>query len=139
MSRRAVVGTGLALSMIIGVFAVVATQMKRNVDLAKSARAVNDCRFYGAQLEGYRARQGSFPTTEQGLRALIGEPWAASDSQSKPILRSIPEIISDDWGTPYIYRSPGVRHPDAYDLFSAGPDRKPDTSDDVWPSRVKEI
>jgi general secretion pathway protein G len=119
--------------MIIAVCAVIATQMKRNVDLAKSARAVNDCRFYGAQLEAYRARHGSFPTTEQGLRALIGEPWAASDSQSKPILHSIPEIIPDDWGTPYIYRSPGMRHPGGYDLFSAGPDRRADTADDIYP------
>ena len=133
MSRRAAVGTGIALSVIIATFAVIAMQMNRNMDLAKSARAVNDCHFYGTQLKAYRARHGSFPTTEQGLQALIGEPWATSHSEREPILRSIPDIIPDDWGTPYIYRSPGARHPDGYDLFSAGPDRKADTSDDICP------
>jgi|GEM_PF-4062381 len=38
----------------------------------------------------------------------------------------------DPWGRPFIYKHPGVKHPDSFDLFSAGPDRKAGTDDDIW-------
>jgi len=41
-------------------------------------------------------------------------------------------IPKDPWQNPYIYVSPGRKHPDSFDLYSAGPDRKPDTPDDDW-------
>ena len=36
------------------------------------------------------------------------------------------------WGSDYVYRSPGLKNPGTYDLYSAGPDRIPDTPDDDW-------
>ena len=42
------------------------------------------------------------------------------------------EVPKDAWNTPYIYRYPGQRNPAGYDLFSAGPDKIPDTADDDW-------
>jgi hypothetical protein len=36
----------------------------------------------------------------------------------------------DPWGTTYRYRSPGVHHPDAYDIWTAGPDKIDGTTDD---------
>ena len=61
---------------------------------------------------------GYYPSTDQGLQALVP--------------RLMEEVPKDAWGTPYVYRYPGKRYPNEYDLFSAGPDRIPDTADDEW-------
>jgi general secretion pathway protein G len=44
------------------------------------------------------------------------------------------ELPKDPWGSDYIYRDPGLKNPGGYDLYSAGPDRQGDTSDDDWGS-----
>jgi general secretion pathway protein G len=72
-----------------------------------------DVRYIVDQLERYKANNGHYPTAKEGLRAISRLP-------------------QDPWHHDYIYRIPGTRHPDAYDLFSAGPDRKADTADDYW-------
>ncbi len=40
--------------------------------------------------------------------------------------------LAISWGSDYVYRSPGLKNPGTYDLYSAGPDRIPDTPDDDW-------
>jgi general secretion pathway protein G len=65
------------------------------------------------ELDHYKAANGSYPTTDQGLRVLS-------------------VTLKDPWGHDYIYRSPGIPHHDPYDVFSAGPDGKPNTVDDDW-------
>ena len=82
------------------------------------------------QLKMYESRNGFFPTSEQGLKALVVQP----DTEPRPSqwMQLTEEVPKDPWQNEYIYRCPGVRHPDSYDLFSAGRDRKPDTGDDVW-------
>jgi general secretion pathway protein G len=59
---------------------------------------------------------GSYPSTEQGLNVLVP--------------KLLEELPTDPWRTPYVYRFPGQKDPLSYDLFSAGPDRIPDTADD---------
>jgi len=66
-----------------------------------------------AELERYKTANGRYPTTEEGLRVLSSRP-------------------KDPWGRDYIYRAPGIPHGDPYDLFSAGPDGRPNTIDDDW-------
>jgi len=41
-------------------------------------------------------------------------------------------VPKDPWASDYIYRCPGLKNPSGYDLYSAGPDRIPDTQDDDW-------
>ena len=101
--------------------------VKRSVDIAGCARVANDSAFFRAQLERYRKMHGAYPSTEQGLQALVGQSFGPPEADDW-----IGEIPPDEWDTPYIYRCPGRKHPDGYDLFSAGPDRKADTADDVW-------
>jgi general secretion pathway protein G len=73
---------------------------------------------------------GFYPTTEQGLQALVTRP--DTDPQPTRWYQLFKDVPKDPWQNTYIYRCPGIKHPDSYDLFSAGPDRKPDTSDDDW-------
>lgn len=81
------------------------------------------------QLKLYQAMNGFFPNTKQGLQALVTRPTTnPKPSHWLKLLNSAP---IDPWGKPYIYLQPGVKHPDSYDLYSAGPDQKPNTADDI--------
>ncbi|MCE5327718.1 MAG: type II secretion system major pseudopilin GspG [Planctomycetaceae bacterium] len=76
---------------------------------------------------------GRFPTSQEGLAALLQQPGNLS-SWSGPYLETN-AIPQDPWGTAYIYRCPGTHNVD-YDVLSCGPDMQPDTADDIgnWTS-----
>lgn len=69
----------------------------------------------------YRMHMGGYPTTEQGLEALIEPPSNNADRWRGPYLEN-GEIPLDPWNNPYQYRYPGKKNPDGYDVFSFGPD-----------------
>lgn len=71
-------------------------------------------------LEQYRLDVGSYPSSEQGLNALVTAPPGVSRWQGPYLKRNVP---LDPWGSPYQYRSPG-QHGDI-DIFSFGADGKP--------------
>lgn len=97
---------------------------------AKTTAVRADVQAIGTQLKLYESMNGFYPTTEQGLQALVTRP--DSDPQPARWYQLFKEVPKDPWQNIYIYRCPGIKHPDSYDLFSAGPDRKPDTADDDW-------
>lgn len=80
-------------------------------------------------LKLYELDNGFFPTTEQGLRALLKKPANPPVPQNwnGPYLEKMPV---DPWGRPYQYQSPGIHRPHDYDLYSTGKDPKPDKTDD---------
>lgn len=71
-------------------------------------------------LDQYRLDIGRYPTTEQGLGALVQRP-ASESKWSGPYLRK--DVPLDPWGKPYQYKFPGERS--EYDLFSYGKDGQP--------------
>ena len=81
--------------------------------------------FEGA-LQYYSFDTGRFPTTAEGLQALVQNP-SGSDSWRGPYLRK--GVPNDPWERPYIYRSPGD-HSD-FDLCSVGADGIEGTDDDI--------
>lgn len=86
-------------------------------------------------LMGYRMDVGSYPSTEEGLTALLLAPEGKEDRWKRPYLNSAEEL-KDSWGKPYQYRFPGSKNPSGYDLWSLGPDGQDGTADDVgnWES-----
>jgi general secretion pathway protein G len=74
-----------------------------------------------SSLDLYRLDTGSYPTTQQGLGALIRNPGNVPGWKG-PYVDS-PTPPADPWGTPYGYRAPGERG--AYDLYSLGSDKAP--------------
>ena len=68
-------------------------------------------------LSQYRLDVGRFPTTAQGLDALLKAPTGEARWQGPYLQRAIP---LDPWGHPYQYRSPGAAGD--FDLFSFGKD-----------------
>lgn len=72
-------------------------------------------------LQSYRIDTGRFPTTAQGLKALVTQP--ADDPRWRgPYLQG--DVPADPWGTPYQYRTPGTQGRD-FELLSYGKDRVP--------------
>jgi len=72
-------------------------------------------------LTTYKIQVGSYPTTAEGLRALVKAPGGKAAKWHGPYLDP-PDIPKDPWGNPYQYRSPGAHNPDSYDCWSFGAD-----------------
>jgi len=119
----------IVVSIIVVLLGLAISRMGNPIGFAKATGVRADVQSIGTQLMQYEAMNGFYPTTEQGLQALVTQP----DSEPRPN-RWFPffkELPKDPWGSLYIYRCPGIKHPDKYDLYSAGPDRQADTPDDV--------
>lgn len=81
-------------------------------------------------LLAYKADMGSYPTTEQGLRALVENVDASNTNWAGPYLKSSKSIPKDAWHNDFIYVFPGT-HQNDFDLYSKGEDQKENTADDI--------
>lgn len=86
-----------------------------------------------AALDAYKTSVGEYPSTTQGLQALQVRPadlprtkvWDGPYLSSQhAILPLKTDMLTDPWGHPYRYRSPGTHKPDSFDVWSATPDGK---------------
>lgn len=91
---------------------------------AKIARAQIDA--LEKALDQYRADVGRYPSTEQGLAALVTRPANEPRWAGPYLKRSLP---NDPWGRPYLYKSPG-EHAEV-DISSLGRDGQPGGSSDA--------
>lgn len=83
-------------------------------------------------LSRYRIEMGDYPSTSEGLSALITAPSSAGDKWHGPYIdTSGDKVPMDPWGQPYEYRYPGTKNSGGYDLFSKGPDKTAETPDDI--------
>jgi len=103
--------------------------MKDNLGIAQDTRVKSDLKAIDISLMSYRGSNGFYPTTEQGLKALVVKPTTEPIPRNwRPYMKEVP---TDSYGQEYRYREPGTKNTDSYDLFSIGKDRKPDTADDI--------
>ena len=105
-------------------------QLGGNVEYAKHTKISADVQAISTQLKLYESMNGFFPTTDQGIQALVSQP--ESDPKPTRWYQLFKEMPKDPWQNNYIYRNPGMKNTGSYDLYSAGPDRQPDTADDDW-------
>ncbi len=120
----------LVVSIIVILLGVAVSRLGNTTGIAKSVRIQADIQAIKSQLRTYEAMNGFLPTTEQGLQALVTKP--DSDPVPQRWTQFFEQLPKDPYGSNYIYRSPGTKNPNGYDLFSPGPDRLPDTTDDDW-------
>jgi general secretion pathway protein G len=120
----------LVLTLSILFFGACGKPMMEPPIRAQHERIVADLQKLKPQLTLYKYTSGFYPPTGQGLQALVTEPMTSPKPAHWHQL--YPALPRDPWGRDYVYRCPGKLHPDKYDLFSAGPDRLPDTADDDW-------
>jgi general secretion pathway protein G len=117
--------------MIIGLLLGTAIyKLRGNVEVGRAVAVQSSISSIRTQIKLYESLNGFPPTTEQGIKSLVSPP----ESEPRPtrwtqLLDSVPK---DPWGKDFIYISPGRKNPNGYDLYSAGPDRTPDTADDDW-------
>lgn len=121
----------LVVIIILGLIAaLVVPRITGRVDEAKIEATKIQMRAIKDALEQYKLDNGIYPTTEQGLKALIEMPNTPPlPSRWRPYLDKLPQ---DAWGRNFVYLSPGIKRP--FELRSLGADGKEDTEDDldVW-------
>jgi general secretion pathway protein G len=107
--------------VILGILAsIIVPKIMGRPDEARAAKAKQDIRAVTAALDLYRLDNFSYPTTEQGLEALVTKPSnlaAGANWKKGGYLDSLP---TDPWNKPYLYLQPGVHG--EFDLYSFGAD-----------------
>jgi len=120
----------IVVSIIVILLGLAISRIGNPTGFAKQTAVRADVQAIGTQLMQYEAMNGFYPTTEQGLQALVTQPQ--NDPRPTRWYQLFRELPKDPWGSDYIYRDPGLKNPSGYDLYSAGPDRQADTADDDW-------
>lgn len=85
---------------------------------------------YKTSFVRYKIDMGDYPSTADGLRALVAAPANRADQWHGPYLAD-GKLPNDPWGEPYIYKYPGTHNKNGYDIFSKGPDHVEGTKDDI--------
>jgi general secretion pathway protein G len=113
----------MVVVVILGILgALIVPQMFGQVDKARVAKARQDLKTIEAALEMYRLDNFRFPSTDQGLKALIEKPADSSVRNWKPG-GYIKDLEKDPWDNDYRYAYPGT-HGKEIDLFSYGADNQ---------------
>jgi len=109
----------MVVIMILGVLAaLVVPRVMSRPDEARAIAARQDIAQVMQALKLYRLDNGRYPTTEQGLQALVSRPSSGPAAENwKSYLDKLPK---DPWGRPYQFLSPGVKG--EIDVFSLGAD-----------------
>lgn len=120
----------MVVIVILGVLAsLVIPSLLGNKDRADRQKAVSDIVTLENALDMYKLDNSRYPTSAQGLKALVSAPVSAPQPRNYRTDGYIRRLPQDPWGNDYRLVSPGVHG--AVDLFSAGPDGEPETSDDI--------
>ncbi|MFZ6744225.1 type II secretion system major pseudopilin GspG [Undibacterium sp. JH2W] len=90
---------------------------------ARVAAAKQDISTIMTSLKLYRLHNQRYPTTEQGLQALVEKPTSGPAANAWQTGGYLEKLRNDPWGKPYQYLSPGIRGD--VDVFSLGADGQP--------------
>jgi general secretion pathway protein G len=125
MSRRRRPGGYTLLEIMIVVFivgllvTVVAPRIVGRTDEARHTKALADLASIGQALNLYRLDNGAYPTTDQGLAALVERPTSAPIPKAWRSEGYVDRVPIDPWGNPYVYV---LATPQRYTLKSLGAD-----------------
>lgn len=103
--------------------AVVVPRIMDNPDKARVAKAKQDIQVLETSLNAYRLDNFQYPTTDQGLDALVEQPTSAPEPRNWKAGGYIVRLPNDPWGSPYQYLSPGENG--EIDIYSLGADGQP--------------
>lgn len=131
----------LVMAILVILIGLVAPRFMGAQEGANISSAQTQIGLFKSSLDMYRLHLNSYPTTEQGLAAMIEEPadLTTPDRWQGPYLDS--EIPIDPWGNEYQYEYPPTRNTkDFPDIWSLGPDGEDGTDDDIgnWPDEDRE-
>lgn len=112
----------MVVVVILGILAsIIVPKIMDKPDQARVVKAQQDIRAIQSALEMYRLDNYAYPTTDQGLDALVQKP---SGNPEPPHWKQyLDRLPNDPWGHPYQYLNPGVHGP--IDIWSYGADAQP--------------
>ena len=126
----------MVVVVIIGILAtLVGTAVIGRIDEANIAKAKSDIASMQGALQLYKLDNGNYPTTEQGIEALVKPPAAVDTTEDMKTWKEGGyleggKVPLDSWKKPFRYLSPGINNP-SYDLWSCGKDGESETEDDI--------
>ena len=116
----------LVVTVILGLLvALVVPKILGRTDDARQTAAKVQMRNVEQALQLFKLDTGMYPSTEQGLDALVHKPTIGAIPQRWREGGYIPKVPLDAWGHPFQYRSPGADGKRDYELVSFGADGKP--------------
>ena len=111
----------MVVVVILGILAaLVVPQVMNRPDQAKVTVAKGDIKAIGAALDMYKLDNFAYPSTQQGLEALVSRPSGNPPAKNWNKDGYLKKLPVDPWGKPYQYLNPGVRG--EIDVFSLGAD-----------------
>jgi general secretion pathway protein G len=111
----------MVVVVILGILAAfVVPKLLSRPDEARITKAATDIKGIEQALGLFKLDNGFFPTTDQGLAALVSKPTIGRIPSKYPDGGYLKKVPTDPWGTAYIYLAPGI-HGD-FDLVSLGAD-----------------
>lgn len=114
----------MVVIIILGILAsYVAVKVTGQTEEARKTQAKVQIETFRTALDLYKLDNGSYPTTEQGLKALVSPPTVGKLPRKWREGGYISKIPKDPWGNDYVYMSPG-EHGD-FDISSYGDDDEP--------------
>ena len=118
----------MAVVLIIGLLSVVvAVNVVGHLEGAKASTTRTQLEMVSMALDSYQMHNGSYPTEEQGLAALLKKPRVPPEPRYYPpggFLRRR-SALADGWDRPLVYHVPGRQNPHSFDLCSYGRDGSP--------------
>lgn len=126
-AHRIVVVAGL--SQMVGIAGTVAPVAPAQPMKEAKEQVETDFKSIVTALMAYKLAAGNFPTTKQGLKALVEKPVIAPIPRRWAMLAT--KVPLDPWKSPYQYRFPGSVDPKEPEILSSGPDRLAGTADDL--------
>lgn len=119
--------TLIEIMVVIAIIGILATLIVPNImgrpDEARITAAKHDVGTINQALKLYRLDIGRYPTTEQGLKALVERPTSEPIPQNWKTGGYLSSVPKDPWGNAYYYSNPGARG--EIDVISYGADGKP--------------
>lgn len=127
--------TLLEILVVLAIIGLLAGLAITNVDKIFGGAQSSAAKLFVTQtmktsLTTYRIHMGNYPSTSEGLQALVSPPASKADKWHGPYIEG-GKIPLDPWEEPYQYAFPGTRNKDSYDLWSKGPDKQSGTGDDI--------
>ena len=111
------------LALLAFILTMVAPNIVNNLQKGQISAAKSQINATKSVLNSYYIDNSTYPTTEQGLKALIEKPTTPPipENWSGPYLQDN-KLPLDPWGKELKFISPGSHNPQSYDLFSLGKD-----------------
>jgi len=119
----------LVLVILAALAGIVVPKFAKRSEQAMVTKALSQISSFETGLEAFEVDLGRYPTTQEGLNALVKKPINLKKWTQPYLSRSA--VPMDPWDKPYTYRQPGQHNEYGYDLSSDGPDGQAGGDDDI--------